>query len=68
MKYYLCHLFVGSEVLLVVRILQVVLLEVGPQFFDAFGTAGFLFANDGSKVLAELHGFGESSSFRHFEF
>merc|ERR1712109_155763 len=64
----LCHLFVRGEVLLVVGILQVVLLEVCPQFFDAFGTASFLLANDGSKVLAELHGFGKSSSFRHFDF
>ena len=31
------HLLVGEEVLLVLRVLQVVLLEVGPQLLDALG-------------------------------
>ena len=59
------HLLVGDEVLLVVGILQVVLLEVSPKLFDAFGTARFLLANDVSQFGGELHGFGETGSFRH---
>ena len=34
---HLSHLLVGEEVLLVLRVLQVVLLEVGPQLLDALG-------------------------------
>ena len=61
------HLFVGDEVLLVVRSLEVVFLEVSPKFLDAFGTAGLVFANNGSQISAELQRFGESGSLRHFD-
>merc|ERR1719414_71017 len=61
------HLLVGGEELLVLGVLEVVLLEVGPQELDAFGTAGLLLANDVGEVGAELHGLGESGSFGHFE-
>ena len=59
------HLLVGDEELLVLGVLEVVLLQVGPQLLDAFGTAGFLLADDVSQFSGELHGFGESGSFRH---
>ena len=61
----LSHLFVGGEKLLVSGILEVVLLEVSPQFLDAFSTASLFLANDVGEVSAKLHGFGESGSFRH---
>ena len=64
---HLGHLFVGDEILLVVRSLEVVFLEVSPKFLDAFGTAGLVFANNGSKISAELQRFGESGSLRHFD-
>jgi len=56
------HLLVGVEELLVLGVLEVVLLDVGPQLFDAFSTAGFLLADDVSELSAELHGLGESGS------
>ena len=59
------HLLVGGEELSVLRILEVVLFQVSPKLFDAFGTAGFLLANDVSQFGGELHGFGETGSFRH---
>ena len=59
------HLLVGDEELLVFGILEVVLFQVSPKLFDAFGTAGFLLADDVSQFSRELHGFGESGSFRH---
>jgi hypothetical protein len=62
---YLSHLFVGGEKLLVSGILEVVFLEVSPQFLDAFSTASLFLANDVGEVSAKLHGFGESGSFRH---
>ena len=61
------HLFVGDEVLLVVRSLEVVFLKVSPKFLDAFGTAGLILANDSSQIGAELQRFGESGSLRHFD-
>ena len=60
----LSQLFVGGEILLVSGILEVVLLEVSPQFLDAFSTASFFLANYVGEVIAKLHGFGESGSFR----
>ena len=59
------HLLVGDEELFVFGILEVVLFQVSPKLFDAFGTAGFLLADDVSQFSGELHGFGESGSFRH---
>ena len=61
------HLLVGGEELLVLGVLEVVLLDVGPQLLDAFGTAGLLLANDVGQLGAELHGFGKSGSLRHFD-
>ena len=59
------QLLVGGEVLLVLGVLEIVLLEVGPQELDAFGAAGLLLANDVSEVGGELHGLGKSGSFGH---
>jgi len=61
------HLLVGHEELFVLGVLQVVLLDVGPQLLDAFGAAGLLLANDVGELSAELHGFGKSGSLRHFD-
>ena len=61
------HLFVGDEILLVVRSLEIVFLEISPKQFNAFGTAGLLLANNISQIGAELQRFGESGSLRHFE-
>jgi len=63
----LCHFLVGVEELFVFGVLEIVLLDVGPQLLDAFGTAGLLLANDVGQLGAELHGFGKSGSFRHDE-
>lgn len=46
----LSHLFVGGKKLFVCGILEVVLLEVNPQFLDAFSKASHLLANDGDEV------------------
>ena len=61
------QLLVGGEVLLILGVLEIVLLEVGPQKLDAFGAAGLLLANDVGELSAELHGFGKSGSLRHFD-
>ena len=49
----LSQLFVGGEILLVSGILEVVLLEVSPQFLDAFSTASLFLANDVGEVSAK---------------
>ena len=61
------HLLVGGEVLLVLGVLEVVLLDVGPQLLDAVGAGGLLLANNVGELSRELHGLGESGSLRHFE-
>ena len=61
------HLLVGDKELLVLRVLEIVFLDVGPELFDAFSTAGFLLANNVSQLSAEFHGFGKSGSLRHVE-
>jgi len=61
------HLLVGVEELLVLWVLEVVLLDVGPQLLDALGTGGLLLADDVSELVGELHGLGESGSLRHFD-
>jgi len=61
------HLLVRDKELLVLRILEIVFLDVGPELFDAFSTAGFLLANNVSQLSAEFHGFGKSGSLRHVE-
>jgi hypothetical protein len=60
----LCHLFVGFKKLLVSGILEIVLLDVNPQFLDAFTTASLFLAYNVSEVIAKLHGFGESGFYR----
>merc|ERR1739838_1153143 len=64
----LSRLLVGGEILFVFGVSEVVFLEVSPQEFNAFGTAGLVFADNGSEISAQLHWLGKSSSFRHFEF
>ena len=59
------QLLVRGEVLLVLGVLEIVLLEVGPDKLGAFGAAGLLLANDVSEVGGDLHGLGKSGSFRH---
>merc|ERR1719369_1071174 len=61
------HLLVGVEVLLVLRVLEVVLLDVGPQLLDALGAGSLLLADDVSQLSGELHGLGKSGSLRHVE-
>jgi len=61
------HLLVGVEELLVLGVLEVVLLDVGPQLLDALGAGSLLLADDVSELVGELHGLGESGFLRHFE-
>ena len=51
------HLPVGGEEGLVDGVLQVVLLEVGPQEFDTLRTAGLRQANYSFKINADLKRF-----------
>jgi len=62
------HLLVGVEELLVLGVLEVVLLDVGPQLLDALSPGSLLLADDVSQLSGELHGLGESGSLRHVEF
>ena len=48
------HLLVRGEKGLVVRVLEVFLLEVGPQMFDALSAAGLGYTYDGLKIIADL--------------
>ena len=60
------HLLVGGEELLVLGILQVVLLQVGPELFHALGSGGLFLPDDVGEFGRELHGLGQSCSFsRH---
>ena len=52
---------VRGEVLLVRGVLEVVLLEVGPNKLGAFGATGLLLANDVSEVGGDLHGPGKKT-------
>ena len=56
------HLLVGGEVLLVVRVLEVLLLEVGPQELHQLGPRRLLLADDGGELGAQLLGGGDSFS------
>ena len=56
------HLLVGDEVLLVLGILQVVLLDVGPEELHELGAGRLLLADDVGELGAELLGCGETSS------
>ncbi len=59
------HGGVGLEELLVLRVLEVVLLDVGPQLLDALGPGRLLLADDGGELGAQLHGAGEAGSLGH---
>ena len=59
------HLLVGDEVLLVLGILQVVLLDVGPEELHELGAGRLLLADEIGELGAELLGLGESSSSGH---
>ena len=64
------HLGVGGEVLLVLRVLELVGLDVGPEPLDDLGSAELLVllgADKVSELLAESEGFGESGSLGHLE-
>ena len=61
------HLLVWGEVLLVFGVLEVVLLQVGPQELDAFRSGSFLLSDNVSQICWQLHGLGESLSFWHGE-
>ena len=61
------HLLVRGEELLVLGVLEVVLLEVGPQELDALGAGGLLLTDDVGQVGGQLHGLGQSLSLRHGE-
>ena len=64
----LCHLLVGNEEVLVLRVLKVVLLQIGPQLLDALSPGGFLFANEFSQISREFHGLSQTGPFsRHGE-
>ena len=65
------HLGVGSEVLLVLGVLQLVGLDVGPEPLDHLGPGELLVllgADQVSQLLGESEGFGESGSLGHLEF
>ena len=48
------HLLVRCEKGLFVLVLEVFLLDVGPQMFHALSTAGLGYTNDGLKIIADL--------------
>ena len=56
------HLLVWGEVLLVFRVLEVMLLEVGPEELRQLGARRLLLANDGGKLGAQLLDGGEAFS------
>ena len=64
------HFLVWLEELLVVRVLELLLLDVGPQPLDHLrpGQGGaLLLAQKLGQVVADLERFGESGSLRHLE-
>jgi hypothetical protein len=56
-----------GEILLVHGILEVVLLEVGPQLLDALSLGILLHADDFWLLGRKLHGLGEFFSFKRCE-
>jgi len=54
------HLLVGGEELLVRGILEVVLLQVGPELFDALCAGSLGLADDVGELGRELHWLGQS--------
>ena len=64
------HLGVGSEVLLVLGVLQLVGLDVGPEPLDHLGPGELLVLLGSDQIgqfLAEVERLGESGSLWHFE-
>ena len=64
------HLGVGSEVLLVLGVLELVGLDVGPEALDHLGSGELLVllgADEVSQLLAETQRLGESGSLRNLE-
>merc|ERR1719295_779712 len=61
------HLLVGREELLVLRVLEVVFLQIGPQVLHALGPGSLLHANDGRQLWAHLHGCSKSTSLGHLD-
>ena len=61
------HLFVGLEILLVLWILELMLLDVGPELFDALAPGGLLLADNVSEFRRQLVGLGESGTFWHYD-
>ena len=59
---YLGHLLVGEEVLLVLGVLEVVLLEVGPQLLDALGPGRLLLADQLGQLGGEPHGLDKTAA------
>ncbi len=61
----LCHGGIRLEELPVLGVLEVVLLDVGPELLDTLSAGGLLLADAGGQLGAELHGPGESGSLGH---
>jgi hypothetical protein len=61
------HFLVWDKELLVLRVLEVIFLNISPELLNAFSSTGLFFANNVSELRAELHRFGKSGSLRHFE-
>ena len=56
------QLLVADGELLVLRVLQVVLLNVGPHLLDHFMPWGLLCADDGSKVVRQRQALAETAA------
>lgn len=64
------HLSVGCEVLLVLWVLELVVLDVGPESLDHLWSGellSLLGSNEISQLGAEVQRLGESGSLRHLE-
>merc|ERR1712018_713593 len=62
----LSHLFVGDEELFVLRILEVIFLNICPKLFDTFSTGSLVLSDYFGKVSTKFHGFQESMISFHF--
>jgi len=61
------HPLVGLKVLLVLGVLELVLLDVGPQLLDDLAPSGLRLADNVGQVLGQLVGLGQPRTLRHFE-
>ena len=59
---YLEQLLVADGELLVLRVLQVVFLDVGPHLLDHFVPGGLLRADDGSEVVRQRQALAEAAA------